>query len=142
MNSNFCDVELILFPRYTRYVDLLISMLSRKKCEEWLMIHTAGSLPGESINHGCSEICGQVIHFSYSWSPCICTIIISGCSVDICCGVLCRAICWNLELFRQLMITGETFFLLVCTENCKKSSTEKLQNGIFPYLISQYFGVH
>ena len=34
------------------------------------------------------------------------------------------------------------YLVFVCTENCKKPSTEKLQNGIFPYLISQYFGVH
>jgi len=54
MNSNFCDVELILHPHIPDMFDLLISTLSRKKKCEWrLMIHTAGSLPGESINHGC-----------------------------------------------------------------------------------------
>ena len=101
MNSNFCDVKLILHPRYTRYVDLLISKLSQKNVR--------------SADDSCCWIIARRKRKTWSSLP-----------------------CYLLELFRQLMIMGETFFcyylVFVCTENCKKSSTEKLHNGIFPLL--------
>jgi len=54
--------------------------------------------------------------------------------------------CYLLELFRQLMIMGETFFVIILFLFVLKIVRNLLlRNYImvsFPFLISQYFGVH
>ena len=55
--------------------------------------------------------------------------------------------CYLLELFRQLMIMGQTFFFVIILFLFVLKIVRNLilRNCImvsFPFLISQYFGVH